>query len=83
MLWYHSIIHLTPLTFVVPSYVGIPSWVPRVSYCLLEFDTHVGLQDLDLGGFICRFVCSPQHQHTHYGTVPSISDSIGVRPVKK
>jgi hypothetical protein len=22
-------------------------------------DTHVGLQDLDLGGFICRFACSP------------------------
>jgi len=20
---------------------------------------HVGLRDLDLGGFICRFVCSP------------------------
>ena len=31
--------------------------------CFLLFtwisDTHVGLWDLDLGGFICRFVCSP------------------------
>jgi hypothetical protein len=24
-----------------------------------SFDTHVGLRDLDQGGFICRFVCSP------------------------
>ena len=33
--------------------------------CFLLFtwslDTHVGLRDLNLGGFICRFVCSPTH----------------------
>ena len=54
-MWGPSCLNVTFLVLCRDSFLG-PT-------CFLLFtwssDTHVGLRDLDLGGFICRFVCSP------------------------